>query len=257
MRILIAEDNAVNQKLALLMLQRMGYRADVANNGIEAIESLQRQPYDLILMDMQMPDMDGLDATRQIRREWPLAQQPRIIAMTANAMQGDREACLAAGMDDYISKPVQVPELHAALERWGQRATGKRRTQTHTVIQLVRPDQSVLDTQVLANLRDIQIEGEPSVLNQLAALFAQESPGLIAAMRQAVADGDADALRSAAHNLKGSSNNLGAKRLGTLCASLEKIARSGSTQIDSLLLDELEQEYEKACLALEREQFKS
>jgi signal transduction histidine kinase/DNA-binding response OmpR family regulator len=116
LRILLAEDNAVNQKLALRILEQMGYRADVASNGIEAIESIQRQVYDVILMDVQMPEMDGLDATREIR-QLEDATQPHIIAMTANAMEGDREACLAAGMDDYISKPIRVDELMRALER--------------------------------------------------------------------------------------------------------------------------------------------
>ena len=114
LRILLAEDNAVNQKLALRLLEQMGYRADVASNGLEAVESLERQTYDLILMDVQMPEMDGLDATRAIRK-LKIKKQPRIVAMTANAMQGDREMCLAAGMDDYISKPIRVAELSQSL----------------------------------------------------------------------------------------------------------------------------------------------
>jgi signal transduction histidine kinase/DNA-binding response OmpR family regulator len=115
LRILLAEDNVVNQKLALRLLQQMGYRADLASNGIEAVESVQRQPYDLVLMDVQMPEMDGLEASRQITTRWPADARPRIVAMTANAMQGDREACLAAGMDDYVTKPIRVEALVAAL----------------------------------------------------------------------------------------------------------------------------------------------
>jgi signal transduction histidine kinase/DNA-binding response OmpR family regulator len=114
LRILLAEDNAVNQKLALRLLGQMGYRADIASNGIEAVESLQRQTYDVILMDVQMPEMDGLDATRTIRKLADLPQ-PHIIAMTANAMEGDREMCIAAGMDDYVSKPIRVNALIEAL----------------------------------------------------------------------------------------------------------------------------------------------
>lgn len=116
LRILLAEDNAVNQKLALRLLSQMGYRADVAANGLEAIQAVERQPYDVILMDVQMPEMDGLEASRQICGRWGKEERPRIIAMTANAMQGDREMCLEAGMDDYLSKPIRVDELVKALE---------------------------------------------------------------------------------------------------------------------------------------------
>jgi signal transduction histidine kinase/DNA-binding response OmpR family regulator len=116
LRILLAEDNAVNQKLALRLLSQMGYRADVAANGLEALESVKRQPYDVVLMDVQMPEMDGLEATRRIRSEGSPHGRPRVIAMTANAMQGDREACIAAGMDDYVTKPIRVDALVQALE---------------------------------------------------------------------------------------------------------------------------------------------
>ena len=115
LRILLAEDNAVNQKLALRLLQQMGYRADLASNGIEAVESVQRQAYDVVLMDVQMPELDGLDATRQICTLLDGPMRPRIVALTANAMQGDREMCLEAGMDDYLTKPIRVDRLVEAL----------------------------------------------------------------------------------------------------------------------------------------------
>ncbi len=126
LHVLLAEDNTVNQKLALRLLERMGYRADVVANGLEVLEALQRQRYDVIFMDVQMPEMDGLEASRAIHQIWPAEQRPRIIAMTANAMQGDREECLAAGMDDYLTKPIQVQALQQALERAGEWA--RRRT---------------------------------------------------------------------------------------------------------------------------------
>jgi CheY-like chemotaxis protein len=116
LRILLAEDNVVNQKLALRLLQQMGYRADVASNGIEAVECVARQPYDVVLMDVQMPEMDGLEATRRIVARWPSpSERPRIVAMTANAMHGDRDECLAAGMDDYVTKPIRVDALVQAM----------------------------------------------------------------------------------------------------------------------------------------------
>jgi len=121
LRILLAEDNVVNQKLALRLLQQLGYRADLASNGVEAVDSVARQTYDVVLMDVQMPEMDGLEASRQITRRWDANARPRIIAMTANAMQGDREECLAAGMDDYITKPIRVEQLVESLQNVTQR----------------------------------------------------------------------------------------------------------------------------------------
>jgi CheY-like chemotaxis protein len=118
LRILLAEDNVVNQKLALRLLQQMGYQADVAHNGAEAVDAVGQRTYDVVLMDVQMPEMDGLEATRRIVARWPdAAARPRIVAMTANAMQGDREACLAAGMDDYVTKPIRVDLLVDALNQ--------------------------------------------------------------------------------------------------------------------------------------------
>jgi len=117
LRILLAEDNSVNQKVALRILDKLGYRADVASNGLEVLEALERGPYDVVLMDVQMPEMDGLDASRRICSRWPAESRPRIIAMTANAMIEDREACFAAGMDDYLVKPVRSEELADALGR--------------------------------------------------------------------------------------------------------------------------------------------
>jgi signal transduction histidine kinase/CheY-like chemotaxis protein len=120
LRILLAEDNEVNQKVALLVLKGYGYLADVAANGLEVIAALQRQPYDLILMDIQMPEMDGLEATRTIVRTWPADKRPRIVAMSANALKDDIETARLAGMDDYLTKPINVPALHAALVKWGE-----------------------------------------------------------------------------------------------------------------------------------------
>jgi PAS domain S-box-containing protein len=117
LEVLLAEDNTVNQKVALRFLERLGYRADVVSNGLEAITALQAHHYHLVLMDLQMPEMDGLEASREVRRRLPAARQPKIIALTANAMQGDRERCMEAGMDDYISKPVKLPEIEAAIRR--------------------------------------------------------------------------------------------------------------------------------------------
>ena len=127
LRILLAEDNVVNQKLAVRLLAQMGYRADLAANGLEAIDAVERQTYDVVLMDVQMPEMDGFEASREINRRWPDVRRPRLVAMTANAMEGDRELCTAAGMDDYVAKPIRVEELVAALERCRRRADADER----------------------------------------------------------------------------------------------------------------------------------
>jgi len=121
--VLLAEDNAVNQKVALRFLERLGYRAQAVANGIEVLSALENRRFDLVLMDLQMPEMDGLEASRQIRARLPVDRQPKIIALTANAMQGDREQCIAAGMDDYVTKPVKMHEIAAAIRRqFGQGA---------------------------------------------------------------------------------------------------------------------------------------
>ena len=117
LRILLAEDNAVNQMVALRILDRLGYAADVATNGLEALEALERQPYDVVLMDVQMPELDGLDTSRRIHERWSPETRPRIIAMTANALSEEREACFDAGMDDYVAKPIRPDRLAEALSR--------------------------------------------------------------------------------------------------------------------------------------------
>src|SRR5437588_3826165 len=184
LHILLAEDNTVNQKLAVRLLDRMGYRADVVANGLEVLEALQRQRYDVILMDVQMPEMDGLEASRAISEGWPAEQRPRIVAMTANAMQGDREECLAAGMDDYLTKPIQIKALQEALERaglWARRRTAQPRPVTARLQPLEeipggappitvdgRPEEATpaLDLTALAELRQWQGEGEPDIVQE-------------------------------------------------------------------------------------------
>lgn len=265
LQILLAEDNAVNQKLALKLLERVGYRADLAANGLEALQALERQPYDVVLMDVQMPEMDGLEATRRIRSRRPAAEGPRIIAMTANVMQGDRELCMAAGMDDYIGKPVQVQELYAALNRAWQ-VTSSRAELVDPAPQDVsyppavhslpthvsnRIDgQEVVDVAVLDGLRSLQAEGEPDLLSELIELFRTETPALVEAMEAAVAQGDPEKLWRAAHGLKGSSGTLGARRLASLSADLEKQGRSGSIDGAGRMLAELEQELQSVQQAL-------
>ena len=128
LRLLLADDNPINQKVGLSVLHKLGYRADLASNGLEVLKALEQKAYDILFLDVQMPEMDGLEAARQICQRWPAEKRPRIIAMTGNALIGDREKCLQAGMDDYISKPVRIGELQSALERWGRTKTRKSDT---------------------------------------------------------------------------------------------------------------------------------
>jgi PAS domain S-box-containing protein len=268
LRILLAEDNTVNQKLAQRQLERMGYRADVVANGLEALEAMQRRRYDVILMDVQMPEMDGLEASRAIHEGWPAEQCPRIVAMTANAMQGDREECLAAGMHDYLAKPVQINDLQQALERaglWAKRRTTPLQSVTAPLQPLEdlpgvappaadngRPEESTpaLDLAVLAELRQFQGEGEPDIVLELVEAFQFETPPLLEALRQAVAEGQPEQLKRAAHNLKGSSNTLGARTMAALSTELETIGKHGTVEKAAELVTRLEREYQRVCLAL-------
>jgi PAS domain S-box-containing protein len=262
LRILVAEDNTINQRLAIQILQKMGYRADIAGNGVETINALDRQPYDIILMDMQMPEMDGLEATRIICQRWERSERPRIIAMTANAQQSDRELCLAAGMDDYVTKPIRVPELQAALERWGprihhneQHKPGPRAASSTGSLARppTQPDHAgpALDPGVIAGLRELQIEGEPNLVAALVELFITETPPMLASMRQAVTDAQADQLRRTAHSLKSSAANLGAHAMTALCAALEKHGAANTLSASGPLLTQLDHEFERVCAALE------
>src|SRR5947209_1196608 len=262
LRILLAEDNTVNQKLAVRLLERMGYRADVVANGLEVLEALQRQSYDVILMDVQMPEMDGLEASRVIHEDWPIEDRPHIVALTANAMQGDREECMAAGMDDYLTKPIQIKALQEALERVGLWARVQYRRQTRRLppvqtAPLEAEKQAevgpALDPTVLVELRQFQGEGEPDIVRELAEAFAFETPPLLETLRQAVAEGQPEQLRRAAHNLKGSSNNLGARTMAALSAELEIIGKNGTVERAEELVTRLEQEYQRVCQALASE----
>jgi PAS domain S-box-containing protein len=232
LRILLAEDNATNQKLALHLLEHMGYRADLAANGLEVLGALRRQPYDVILMDVQMPEMDGLEATRAICRDWPRGERPRIIAMTANAMPEDREVCLSAGMDDYLSKPIRVPELVSALNRCQPTAAPAGASpspppQAGRAMGDIPPSGGVLNQAALESLREMAGR-DASFLVEMIDTFLDDAPHLLADMRQAVERGDAAGLRIAAHGLKSNSAEFGALALSALCRELEAMGKTGT-----------------------------
>jgi PAS domain S-box-containing protein len=259
--ILLAEDNPVNQKVALRQLQKLGYAADAVANGLEVLDALKQIPYALILMDCQMPEMDGYEATRQIRQleyRGSLAAARKapvqIVAMTANALRGDREKCLESGMDDYISKPVVLTELETALNR----AIAKVFPETPSPAEAAPPasTEDVLDAAVLAGLRELREPGRPDPLAEVADLFLQDLPLRLAKIKQHCEEKDAPMLERVAHSLKGSAGNLGARRLAGFCADLEKLAKTGNLNSAAKLVEQTGAEYQRVQAALEVEKNK-
>jgi PAS domain S-box-containing protein len=237
LRILVAEDNAVNQKLAVGLLAKLGHKADMVGNGAEALEAVASGRYDVVLMDVQMPELDGLEATRRIRRRRS-HHQPRIIAMTANVIQGDREECLEAGMDDYLAKPIRVPELRAALER-------ARRDPALQPDAAVAVDEGALD-ELRAEFGD---EGDDFV-DELIETFLGEGPELVAALLRGVDRGNAEEVRRAAHTLKTNAQTLGREQLASVCRKLEQLGRENALDSAGELAARVEVEYHRLELAL-------
>ncbi len=230
-RVLVAEDNEVNQKVAVRILEKLGYRVDVADNGREAVEAVARTRYDAVLMDGQMPEMDGFEATARIREREGTGRRTPIVAMTASAMKGDREKCLAAGMDDYVAKPIGPETLHAVLSRWVH-LEGERGGEEAA---------SAVDPTMIENLR--AIDGDGTLLVELIDTFQRIAPLRIAALSKASAKGSAVALERTAHSFLGSCANLGARYMAEVCARLEQLGRAGSTTGARELIQSLEEEY--------------
>ncbi len=238
LRILLAEDNLINQKVTLRLLERLRYRADVAANGLEVLEALQRQPYDVVLMDVQMPEMDGLEATRLIRQRLPAERQPYIIALTANALQGDREVCLEAGMDGYLAKPIRLEDLAQALQRVPVRA-GK-------------PAGPAINRAALRHFQEM-MRDDPDALDDLIDGFLTEAPRLLEQIHQALAGGQGPVLQRTAHTLKSNAALFGAEALATLCKEVELMAREGALAGAEDKIGQIEQEWRRVKAALEEE----
>src|SRR5215470_14966459 len=245
LRILLAEDNAVNQTVALRLLERLEHRADVVANGHQVLERLERAPYDVILMDVQMPGMDGLEASRAVCARWPSGQRPRIIAMTAEAMEGDRERCLAAGMDDYLAKPIRLEELRRALGEC-RPATMRRAGGDAS-----KPPRDAIDRELLGALREDL--GDSETLRQVVTAFLERAPRMVAELRDAAAREDQAALLAAAHGLKGTSATLGALALSEHCGELERLVRAGRLHEVRARLEAVAAESDAAGRALRRE----
>jgi signal transduction histidine kinase/CheY-like chemotaxis protein/HPt (histidine-containing phosphotransfer) domain-containing protein/HAMP domain-containing protein len=254
LRILVAEDNAVNQQLALLLFKKLGYRADVASNGLEALDALERQPYDVVFMDVQMPEMDGLEATRRLRERWP--ERPRVVAMTANAMQGDREACLAAGMDDYVAKPIRVEELVEALRRC---TPGVAAPEAPARMAIDGQDGSptplrgVLDPAAIERLVVTLGDEGSDLVAELVDTFFDQAPDLLETLRRGLSESNASEVRRAAHSLKSNGAVLGALHLTAVCREAEAAAAAHNLTLAQELAPMIEAEYERARVALEAE----
>jgi PAS domain S-box-containing protein len=238
LRILLAEDNLVNQRVALRMLERLGYRPDVVANGLEALQALERQVYDVVLMDVQMPEMDGVEATAHIRQGWKPALQPWIIALTANAVQGDRERYLAGGMDDYLSKPVRIEALTEALHRCRPLTQANR----------IPENPLTLDWEVLREYAALSADGEHEAA-AVVALFLEHTPGLLARLRQSVTNHDIAQAQHAAHDLGSTSETVGAILLARLARELEQQTRQG-TPADAATVARIEQAFAEVQVAL-------
>ncbi len=230
LRILLAEDNLVNQKVALGQLRQLGYQADVANNGLEVLKLLKHSTYDIILMDCQMPDLDGYETSRRIRQlDLP---QPVIIALTAHVMKDDRDKCLAAGMDDYLSKPIDREHLGMALQQWGERVS-RQPTQ--------QEEQSMGEPQTKGGINRDYLQqtfgDDPEFIQELLALYLSDAQERVAALQRATQPVQWEQLRHEAHQLKGASANVGAEGMQHLARQLEELARDGQDpeQVTALL----------------------
>ncbi|MGE5314490.1 MAG: PAS domain S-box protein [Acidobacteriota bacterium] len=254
-RILVAEDNIVNQKVAKRMLEKLGCSADVVADGLEAVQAVANAPYDIVLMDCQMPEMDGFEATRQIRARETQGRHMTIVAMTANALQGDKERCLESGMDDYISKPVRHTDLLEMIRRW---MPAKRETAPQTVTQADVQQQpaageaGIIDIKRLHELSAIGGEDEPELLRVLVTMYLNDSVKRIASIYSSLTAGDLQKLTIAAHTLKGSSGNMGVRLLVPTCSEIESRGKQQTLEGVLELYTKLEHDFSTVKAALEQ-----
>jgi CheY-like chemotaxis protein/HPt (histidine-containing phosphotransfer) domain-containing protein len=253
--ILVAEDNLINQRVAVALLAKLGYRAETVNSGREVLQALDTVAYDIVFMDCQLPELDGLETAREIRRrEQAQAAHSRrvyIIAMTAYALRGARDECLAAGMDDYLTKPVRLESLSAAMEKAvnrGNASLDEPASEPGTA--LTPTEDEILDPTVMANLRALHDGRHPNPAAELVDLFLQHAPLSIQEMELAAARYDAPELGRIAHALRGSSSSIGAVLLARRCAEVEEKAGSRALQEAAHLLSNLRTDFDETVPAL-------
>ncbi|HEV3007601.1 MAG TPA: response regulator [Burkholderiales bacterium] len=253
--ILLVEDNLINQQVALGILQIQGYSVTVVNNGREALDAHAQGAFDLILMDCHMPEMDGFEATREIREREDSSPGKRvpIVALTANAMAQDREECLSAGMDDHLSKPFSMQTLQDMLDRWMPRTASAQSQPAAPAARAPVNATGVLDRQVLDQLSKVRTNGKPELLTRVIKLYLVESPKLIQKLKQAAGASNAPEIASSAHSLKSSSANVGAKVLSRYCEDIEASARRADTAEARKILAKIEKEHRSVQKALTAE----
>jgi CheY-like chemotaxis protein len=227
-RILLAEDNDINRLLASKLFNRIGYTIDTASDGKEAFEFVQAKVYDIVFMDVQMPNMNGLDATQNIRSKVSTKTQPIIIAMTAFAAQEDKDACLSAGMNDFITKPITLEDLERMISKWINPDTMKT-TQVGTSYSknaISEDDGALIDKEAIRRLMDIGKQTDPGFLSQVLDMFMAQAPKCIEDIRSGREKGDYNQMWQAAHKLKGTSLNIGAKKMAESCKHIENKGRN-------------------------------
>jgi signal transduction histidine kinase/DNA-binding response OmpR family regulator/HPt (histidine-containing phosphotransfer) domain-containing protein len=250
LNVLVVEDNAINQQVASGMLGKLGCHVEVAGSGIEALERLRGHAYDVVFMDCEMPEMDGFEATAEIRRRQGAAPRMPIVAMTAHAMEGDRERCLAAGMDDYVSKPLQASALEAVVRRWAP-ANGDAVRETRLPAERRGPAGAVVDAARLSELRGILAgDGDPTTFVGMIEAFLDDTAARLETLHQGIARADAVATYQLAHALSGSLLNLGISRMAALAMTLEDRARRGDMGGAETLVQQLEDEFAGVRVAL-------
>jgi CheY-like chemotaxis protein/HPt (histidine-containing phosphotransfer) domain-containing protein len=238
-RLLLAEDNITNQKVALKILEKAGYRAEAVSNGKEVLTALEKNPYDLILMDVQMPEMDGFETTAAIRhKEKEKGGYLPIVAMTAHAMKGDRERCLEAGMDDYLSKPIQPKELMEVIER---QLKGARPAEMEMAPRERAEEPEVFDRKVLWE----RLDGDEEIFKEIIVTFLEDAPKQIEKLKKALQEKDANRVERQAHLLKGAALNIGGNGLQTAARELEIVAKEGDLTKAQSLVAMLDREFEK------------
>jgi CheY-like chemotaxis protein/HPt (histidine-containing phosphotransfer) domain-containing protein len=242
-RILIVEDNSTNREVALGMLRRLGSRADAVADGAEAISALESIPYDLVLMDMRMPVMDGIEAARQIRNPGSavLDHGIPIIALTANAMQSDRDSCLTAGMNDFVPKPIMSAVLRAALNRWLPTGDAAIPTAPRQVV----PSPTTEDAALIFDWEGVldRLEGDNELAQIVFAAFLEDIPGQIRALKDLVKSADTAGSARQAHSIRGASANVGGDRLRNVACVMEKAADAGNLYTVAARMAELELEF--------------